>query len=279
MEIDETLQRLMAGEAPELPEGEPAQQPEFTDEEGALKPEGGGEPPAEPPAPAAEDKIRVKYNHEERELTRAEATELAQKGLYADKLRERQEKLEEMARQSGFPTLAAFEEAWREQQKARKDTEFRAKTGIERNALEPVIREAIDSNPDVQAAREIVRRNQLDEAVRTLKQAVPECAYQSAQDLFADPQFGEINRLVQAGLTLDKAYGAVYAMDIAQKRAAADTQNPQAAPAPSTGSVKTAAPPTKAAYISPEEVDKMTPDEVRKNLDLIEKSMPKWPVK
>lgn len=242
-----------------------------------TEPAGQSTPAGQNTTSGQSEKIKIKFNHEERELTFAEAAELAQKGLLADKLREKTERYEQLARRAGFESVAAMEAAIEEQERTARNAEFRAKNGFERDALEPVIRETIENNPDVKAAREIVRRNQLDEAVRSLKSTVPECTYQSAQDLFADPKFGEINQLVQAGLPLDRAYGAVYAAELAQQRIAKSTPPP--APAPSTGSVKSTVMPTKATYISPEEVDKMTPAEVKQNLELIEKSMPKWPVK
>lgn len=250
--------------------------------EGAPQPNAGAaqtEPAGQSTPTGQPEKIKVKFNHEERELTLDEAREFAQKGMLADKLREKTDRYEQLARRAGFANLEAMEAAFEEQHRTARNAEFRAKTGLERDALEPMIRETIENDPDVKAAREIVRRNQLDEAVRTLKATVPECTYQGAQDLFADPKFSEINQLVQAGLPLDRAYGAVYAAELAQQRIAKSVPAPVPAPAPSTGSIKSTVMPTKATYISPEEVDKMTPAEVKQNLELIEKSMPKWPVK
>lgn len=261
IELQQEVQTEQTLENQAQPEAEAEQLPQ-TQPEAGQQPE---EVPAEVP------KIRVKYNREERDLTLDEARELAEKGLYADKAIGRIRRMEQLARRAGFDSIEAFGQSWESQLDAQQKADFKQKTGIDREDIDPVVRQIVESDPSVLAAREIVRKNQLEEAVRELRGKVPECTYKSAADLLADKDFEKINRLVQAGMTLEESYSAVYAGDIAAARAAAVKK-----PAPSAGSVTSSQAPKGKTFFTKEQVLAMKPEEVAANLDAIQASQPLW---
>lgn len=130
-------------------------------------------------------KIRIKYNHEERELTLDEATQLAQKGMNYDKL---QQKLNEVQGNPGLAYLNELAERsgtsvenlvnyWREQ-----ETQAELNQLIQNNIPEEYAREMIENKKfrsqmeqkEKQAQMEQKQHAEFDDFFRTFTDVKPE---------------------------------------------------------------------------------------------------------
>ncbi len=124
--------------------------------------------PSQEAAEVEQPKIRVKYNHEERELTLEEATQLAQKGMNYDKLQEKinsiqndpgMQYLTELANRNGT-SVPELVEYWRQQDEQQQLDEL-----VQRNIPEEYAREILE-NKKFRQQLEAEKRQQTEKQQR-----------------------------------------------------------------------------------------------------------------
>lgn len=149
-----------------LPDEEAAPQEEVTESEEDTKPsEEEAEPVTEP------QRIKVKYNHEEKELTLEEAATLAQKGLNYDKIQEKLNALQ------SDPRLSFVEELARENNMTTEQYLEAVKEHREQQRLNELIQQNIPED----LAREILENRKFREQLQTKEKAAQDQEKQQAQ--------------------------------------------------------------------------------------------------
>ncbi len=236
-------------------------------------------PQTSEPAPqttAAEpEKFRVRYNHEDVELTRDELIERAQKGMNYDHVYEELQRLRE------DPRLARAEAL----EKAAQQQGLSAEELLRRTSdagIQADVQKLVGEGYEEKEAREIVDGRRAKARLEIIDRQLREDGKRRAdlaefRQLFPDipvkdvPQ--EVWDAVNKGRTLTDSYMR-YERTESVRRATAEAQNQKntasAAPAPP----KTA--PATPKHFTQAEVAKMSQEEVRKNYDRIIQSMPLW---
>lgn len=140
----------------------------------------------------------------------------------------------------------------------------------ERAQEEAKLKDMVKNDPTYQEAiaerdrlQNVLVRDRMARDLETLKALHPDIKVDSVEDLGED--FG---KLIGLGWSAIEAYSAIQAKENSNKKE----------PPPSTGSVKSQAAAEK-EYYSPEDVDRITRDDLRKDptlMDKIKRSMAKW---
>lgn len=225
--------------------------------------------PAE--APAAESPYRVRYNHEDVDLTREQVLEYAQKGMNYDKVHGELQRLREDPARRMLEREAA-EMGVSPEEYLRRTSESGMQADVDR---------LVSGGYDEREAREIVEgrraKSRLAELERQRQAEDRRRADLSEfRELFPDVAITDVPQEVWDGvghgMTLTDAYMR-YDRRESIRRARAEAAN--AANAASAPPAQTPAPETP-KNLSREDVARMSREEVRRNYDRILKSMPLW---
>ena len=222
-------------------------------------------------APAAESPYRVRYNHEDVDLTREQVLEYAQKGMNYDKVHGELQRLREDPARRMLEREAA-EMGVSPEEYLRRTSESGMQADVDR---------LVSGGYDEREAREIVEgrraKTRLAELERQRQAEDRRRADLSEfRELFPDVAITDVPQEVWDGvghgMTLTDAYMR-YDRRESIRRARAEAAN--AANAASAPPAQTPAPETP-KNLSREDVARMSREEVRRNYDRILKSMPLW---
>ena len=221
--------------------------------------------------------IKVKFNHEEKEIPYEEATKLIQKGMNYDKVDERYNELasnpglqylNKIAEANGV-TVEAIVEYWQEEEKQAQINELAQKNIPEAEAREILEARQANAIKKQKDAQQVALNKMFLDLIKSYPEAKPE---DITQEIWND--------VAQNGRTLVNAYSRHENAKLKEENAKLEeklqirdknNQNAETSPGSVTGQGNI---PT--GYFSQDQVKKMTEEEVSKHYDSIWESMKKW---
>ena len=243
--------------------------------------------PTDPTPPQDGQKVKVKFNHEEKEIALEEAIQLAQKGMNYEKAVERakQEATDQWIANQGYEwngrpikTEAEYRQALTEQ------AEQQRRAQLQEQGIDPsVVDEYVSNNPTVRKAAELIKQQeQQKKQQREYGEFIEYYRTENGRDF--NPSTDQIPAEVWEANAKGKSLADAYAYHankqlkakIAEYEAKLKAQEINQANASSSPGSVTGNGANPSQYFSPDQVKSMSPTQVKQHYAAIEESMKKW---
>lgn len=185
----------------------------------------------------------------------------------------------------GIKTYADYQKAIAEAKAEEQRQQFQEKNGFDPDTVKPLFEEWKKSDPDFQELSHIRQEKNITAALSDLNNELKDCGIDLQLKDLSDaetvkiPNIEKVTELVSKGKTLAEAFFLANKKDIISKQTQAAQQetlkkiadNKASSPGSLSGGGE-----NQQTFFSKQDVDKMSPEEVRKNYDTICKSTSKW---